>query len=249
MNDVAKKFYEKGKAYKHYYDASTGFMRGKNYDGSWVKNFDPKHSDHAKSDYVEGNAYQWTPIVPHDAQGLVELKGGKEKMGVWLDSLFTTSSEIKGENASGDITGLIGQYAHGNEPSHHTAYLYHFTDRAWRTSEVIDHILYEFYDNTPEGIIGNEDCGQMSAWYVLNALGFYQIAPGKPEYHLGRPIVDKAEIRVDGGWFTIEVKNNSRTNKYIKSATLNGKKLSELKFLHSDLKANGKLVIEMSANH
>lgn len=243
--EVAEEFLKKAQYYQHYYDASTGFMRGKNADNSWRSPFNPRHSDHAHSDYVEGNAYQWTPFVPHDPEGFAELLGGKEQLGNWLDSLFMTSSEIVGENASGDITGLIGQYAHGNEPSHHIAYLYHFSDRPWRCAEVVDQILYEFYKPTPEGIVGNEDCGQMSAWYVLNALGFYQIAPGKPVFHIGRPLVDEAEIQVAGGSFKISVLHNSRQNKYVKSAQIDGVALKGLQFSYAQIKAGSELVITM----
>ena len=246
---TADEFYAKAKYYQHYFDEQTGFMRGKNGDGTWREPFNAKHSDHEHSDYVEGNAYQWSYFVPHDVEGHIKLYGGKDVFERQLDSLFTTSSEILGENASGDITGLIGQYAHGNEPSHHMAYLYNWTSTKWKTQKYIDHILYEFYTPTPDGIIGNEDCGQMSAWYVLNAIGFYQVCPGDPTYTIGRPIVDHANIRVPGGIFEIIVHNNSRENKYIEKVTLNDTELTKPFFSHDKLMKGGKLEFFMSNGH
>lgn len=244
--ETANRYREKGKAYQRYFDAGQKFMRGINSDGSWDKNFNPRYSNHEQSEFVEGNSYQWTPFVPHDPEGLAELMGGKEAFGIWLDSLFTTSSEMVGENVSGDITGLIGQYAHGNEPSHHIPYLYKYTDRPWRTEEVIDTILYHFYLPSPAGIIGNEDCGQMSAWYVLNALGIYQLAPGNSEFLIGRPIINNAKIKVNDGLFEIAVANNSRKNKYVKDARLNGKILKNQRFDYADIQPGSKLEITMT---
>ncbi len=245
-DNMAAQWHKKGEYYRQYFDPSVGFMRGKMSDGSWYPDFNPNYSSHMKSEYVEGNAWQWTPFVPHDVEGLRELMGGKEAIGVWLDTLFSTASIIEGEEASDDITGLIGQYAHGNEPSHHVAYLYNYTDRPHRTAEVVDSILYSFYQPTPEGIIGNEDCGQMSAWYVMSALGFYQIAPGKPIYDLGRPIVDEARIRTGNGWFTIRVHNNSRNNRYIDKVILNGKEMDGLQFSHDAIQPGGVLEFFMT---
>lgn len=247
-NDSLKKVFDhRAKNYALYFDAETGFMRGKNEDGSWSTPFNPKYSSHDKADYVEGNAWQWTWFVPHDIDGFVELYGSKEAFNQKLDSLFSTSSEIVGEDASGDITGLIGQYAHGNEPSHHIAYFYTYTGQPWKTQELVDQILREFYSDQPDGIIGNEDCGQMSAWYVLNAMGFYQLAPGRDEYVIGRPLFDQSEIRLESGKkFVIEVENNSKENKYVKEAYLNGKKLPGLFFGHQDIRDGGTLKIVMT---
>lgn len=245
--DLAKQYYEKGKAYQYYFDPVLKFMRGKKTDGSWDKNFNPRFSDHLKSEFVEGNAWQWTPFVPHDIENLGRLMGGPEQLGMWLDSLFTTSSIIEGANASADITGLIGQYAHGNEPSHHVPFMYQFTDRPWRTQEVLDTVLYHFYSPTPEGIIGNEDCGQMSAWYVLNALGIYQVTPGKDAFRIGRPLIDNARIKVKDGWFDIHVHNNSQANKYVDHIQLNGEELKAGIFSYADIKAGSCLDITMSS--
>ena len=179
----------------------------------------------------------------------IEAIGGRKELETRLDTLFTTSSQIDGAEASGDITGLIGQYAHGNEPSHHMAYLYNWTDSPWKGQERLDFIMRNFYTNAPDGIIGNEDCGQMSAWYVLSAMGFYQVCPGIPVYAIGRPMVDKVSIKVGNGSFDIIVKNNTPENKYVKSVKLNGKSLETPFFSHSDIVKGGKMEIEMSASH
>lgn len=246
---LAKAYQEKASYYKRYLDPETKLMRGVMADGSFRTPFNPRYSSHMKSDYTEGNAFQWSFFVPHDMDNFIVEIGGKKELETRLDTLFTTSSQIDGAEASGDITGLIGQYAHGNEPSHHMAYLYNWTDAPWKGAERLDFIMRNFYTNQPDGIIGNEDCGQMSAWYVLSALGFYQVCPGIPVYAIGRPIVDKATIPVAGGNFQIIVKNNSPENKYVKEAKLNGKVLDTLFFPHADLVKGGTLEIEMTAVH
>lgn len=246
---LAKAYQEKASYYKRYLDPETKLMRGVMADGSYRTPFNPRYSSHMKSDYTEGNAFQWSFFVPHDMDNFIAEIGGKKELETRLDTLFTTSSQIDGAEASGDITGLIGQYAHGNEPSHHMAYLYNWTDAPWKGAERLDFIMRNFYTNQPDGIIGNEDCGQMSAWYVLSALGFYQVCPGIPVYAIGRPMVDKATIPVAGGNFQIIVKNNSPENKYVKEAKLNGKVLDTLFFPHADLVKGGTLEIEMTAVH
>lgn len=247
VDSIANSYKEKGKAYQFYFDPETNFMRGKNQDGSWKENFDPRYSSHTTGDFVEGNSWQWTPTVPHDIAGLAKLMGGKAALGIWLDSLFSADPTIIGEDQSADITGLIGQYAHGNEPSHHIPFMYQFTDRPWRTQEVLDEILYTMYQPTPDGIIGNEDCGQMSAWYVLNAVGIYQVTVGEPTYQIGRPVIDKAEIKVEGGVFTIEVINNSKGNKYVDEVRLNGKKKTQHEIDYHDFVAGNTLSIRMKS--
>jgi len=237
---------EKSTAYKAYFDSSVGFMRGRHEDGSWEPDFDPFLSVHLDGPFVEGNSWQWTPLVLHDPEGLRDLMGGATAFGEWLDELFSASSKVTGENASMDITGLIGQYAHGNEPSHHVPFLYQWTDRPWRTNEILDTILYNFYQPTPDGIIGNEDCGQMSAWYILNALGLYQMTPGNTSFFIGRPIVDGAKIKMDTGYFTIKVHNNSKQNKYLEKASLNGVLLQDFSINFSDIKSESILEIWMS---
>ena len=247
QNDsLAAYFQKRSKNYKHYFDESTGFMRGKNKDGSWVAPFNPRYSSHETSPYVEGNAWQWTWFVPHDIEGLIELFGDREQFIRKLDTLFTTSSLIEGEDASGDITGLIGQYAHGNEPSHHIAYLYTLAGQPWKTQELIDRIFREFYSASPEGIIGNEDCGQMSAWFILNAIGFYQVAPGNPVYTIGRPLFDRVEMAVgEGRTFTVITKNNGEENRFVQEVYLDGKRQHNLFIHHRDIMKGRTLEIVM----
>lgn len=244
--ELAKEYAAKAEYYKRYLDPETKMMRGVMGDGSFRTPFNPRYSSHMKSDYTEGNAFQWSFFAPHDMDNFITTIGGKKELETRLDTLFTTSSQVDGEEASGDITGLIGQYAHGNEPSHHMAYLYNWTDAPWKGQERLDQIMQNFYTNEPDGIIGNEDCGQMSAWYVMSALGFYQVAPGIPVYTLGRPMIDKALIHVKGGIFEILVKNNSAANKYIKEVKLNGKVLDTPFINHTDVIKGSKLEFIMT---
>ncbi|WP_455110532.1 GH92 family glycosyl hydrolase [Porphyromonas sp.] len=246
LQDVAKEYDKRSLYYRRYWDHETRLMRPVMGDGSFRTPFNPRFSAHEKSDYTEGNAYQWSFYAPHDMEGFLKLMGGKQVLETNLDTLFTTSSRIDGAEQSGDITGLIGQYAHGNEPSHHIAYLYNYTDSPHKGQAILDTVLRHFYQPTPEGIIGNEDCGQMSAWYILSSLGFYQVCPGKAEYAIGRPLVDKATLQLPGGKFVIEVKGNSKEAKYVQSAKINGRDITrELRFGHAELKAGGKLEIQM----
>ena len=234
------------KAYKIYYDPEVGYMRGKDSEGKWRTPFDPARSTHRSDDYCEGNAWQWSWFVPHDPEGLMDLVGGKDVFLSKLDALFAASSEITGESVSADISGLIGQYAHGNEPSHHIIHFYNYAGQPWKTQELIDQVLYTLYFNNDNGLSGNEDCGQMSAWYILNAMGFYQVCPGKPVYSIGRPLYDKVTINLTNGKkFVLEAINNSRENKYIQSMELNGKALTEPFFTHDDIMQGGKLVFTM----
>jgi predicted alpha-1,2-mannosidase len=245
--DDYTRYMDLSKNYKNYYDPSTGFMRGKLLNGSWRTPFDPRYSDHNNDDYCEGNAWQWTWFVPHDVDGLAELMGGREAFIEKLDSLFSISSELVGENASADISGLIGQYAHGNEPSHQTIHIYNLVGQAYKTQELVDEVLQTLYLDNPNGLSGNEDCGEMSAWYVLNSMGFYSYCPGIPYYSIGRPLFDEVKINLKSGKsFTIRAVNNSSTNKYIQSAQLNGKKLENLFFSHKDLEEGGLLEIMMT---
>ena len=245
-DSLAAAYQKKAEYYKRYLDPETKLMRPVMGDGSFRTPFNPRYSSHMKSDYTEGNAFQWSFFVPHAMDNFIAEIGGPKELETRLDTLFTTSSQIDGAEASGDITGLIGQYAHGNEPSHHMAYLYNWTDAPWKGQERLDFIMRNFYTNQPDGIIGNEDCGQMSAWYVLSAMGFYQVCPGIPVYAIGRPMVDEASLQVAGGTFKIIAKNNSPENKYVKEAKLNGKPLTTLFFSHADLAKGGTLEIEMT---
>ena len=235
-------------AYKSYFDPETRFMRGRDSKGKWRTPFNPRSSTHRSDDYCEGTAWQWTWFVPHDVPGLVGLMGGEEAFAGKLDSLFTVSSELEGETVSADISGLIGQYAHGNEPSHHIIHLYNYVNRPWRTQELVDSVLHSQYRNAPDGLSGNEDCGQMSAWYILNAMGFYQVCPGEPVYSIGRPLFREVTIHQPGQReFVIRTKNNSKENKYVQSILLNGKPLERPFFTHSDLTAGGVMEITMGA--
>lgn len=243
-----KKYAQFAKAYERHFDPSTRFMRGVDSKGEWRSPFNPKASNHRYDDYCEGNAWQWTWFTPHDIEGLVKLMGGEQGFIGKLDSLFTTDSSLEGENVSADISGLIGQYAHGNEPSHHIIHMYNYVNQPWKTQELIDRVLKEQYRDAPDGLSGNEDCGQMSAWYILNAMGFYQVCPGKPVYSIGRPFFDKVTINLPGDnkTFTILTKNNSKDNKYIQSATLNGKELNVPFIEHKDIAAGGTLEITLT---
>jgi predicted alpha-1,2-mannosidase len=243
-----QKFAARSKRFQQYFDLKTGFMRGKNMDGTWKTPFNPRFSNHRKDEYVEGNAWQWSWFVPHDVPGLMALHGNREKFLIKLDSLFTTSSSLDGANTSADISGLIGQYAHGNEPSHHIAYLYNYAGQPWKTQALVDSILTSLYVNDPNGLSGNEDCGQMSAWYILSSLGLYQVCPGDPTLTLGRPLFDEASIALENGKkFTIKTRNNSPVNKYVKSISLNGKNLSVPFIQYADLAKGGTLEFTMSS--
>ncbi|MFJ1364819.1 GH92 family glycosyl hydrolase [Capnocytophaga canimorsus] len=242
-------FMKRSEAYKHLFDPTTGFMRGKSASGKWREPFDPKHSNHREAtDYTEGNAWQHSWFVPQNPQGLIEAFGGKEKFTTHLEKLFTESSEITGDNVSADITGLIGQYAHGNEPSHHIAYLFNKAGEPHRTQYWVNEILKTQYNTTPNGYSGNEDCGQMSAWYVWSSIGLYPMNPVSGEYEIGRPLFPKAKINLPNGkTFTIIAENVSAENMYIQSATLNGKPLDRTFITDEELKNGGELKFVMGS--
>jgi predicted alpha-1,2-mannosidase len=222
--DVAGYFLDRSKNYRNYFDRETGFMRGKLSSGEWTTPFDPAFSKHDGSDYTEGNAWQYLWLAPHDVYGLMTLLGGEEKFADKLDSLFTVKEGVKGEEASADISGLIGAYAHGNEPGHHTTFLFNYAGRAWRTQELNRQIQTTMYLNTPEGLCGNEDCGQMSAWYIFSALGFYPVNPCDLRYQFGSPLVKEARIEISPGkFFTVKARKASVENKYIREVSLNRK--------------------------
>ncbi len=245
--DIARKYYKFAKAYGHYFDSTVGFMRGRDSNGAWRTPFDPAHSNHRSDDYCEGNAYQWSWFAPHDVEGLIALYGGKEKFAEKLDALFNASSELKGEEVSADISGLIGQYAHGNEPSHHIIHLYNYAGKPWKTQELADKVMQTLYANAPDGLSGNEDCGQMSAWYILNSMGFYQVCAGSPTYSIGRPLFNKVTINLpDGKKFIIETENNSKKNKYVSTMELNGRQLLTPFFTHKDIVNGGILKLVMT---
>lgn len=237
-------FLNRSKAYQYLYDAGSGFMRGKSVDGkSWNEPFDAKHSNHREqTDYTEGNAWQHSWFVPQDVDDLIKIHGGNDAFSKRLEQLFTESSEITGDNISADITGLIGQYAHGNEPSHHIAYMFNHANQPWRTQYWARQIMDTQYNTTPNGLSGNEDCGQMSAWYVLSSIGLYPMNPASAEYEIGTPIFEKATIKLsDNQTFVIEAEHVSDKNFYIQSATLNGKDFNQTRISHEDILKGGTL--------
>lgn len=233
-------FLKRSKSYKNYFDASTGFMRGKMLDGSWRTPFSPYASSHRDDDYCEGNAWQYTWLVPHDVEGLVECFGSKEAFVNKLDSLFLANGDM-GEASSPDISGLIGQYAHGNEPSHHTVYLYTLVGQPWKTADRIKEILHTMYTDQPDGLSGNEDVGQMSAWYILSSFGFYQVEPAGGKFVFGYPNFDKVEITVPAGKFVIERENKGRQNNYIQGIVLNGTEYKKPWIEYADIMKGGEL--------
>lgn len=246
--DDYNRFMQRADAYMKLFDANTGFIRGKNRNGKWVTPFDPYMSTvvEGESMYEEGNAWQYTFFVPHDIRGLASRYGSYQKFGEKLDSLFTVSSEIKGENRPPDVSGLIGQYAHGNEPSHHIAYMYNYIGQAWKTQAMIRTIVDSMYHNNTDGYAGNEDCGQMSAWAVWSILGFYPANPASGQYVFGSPMLDEARIKVAGNtYFTVKTINNARNHPYIQSVTLNGKPYTKTYIEHNTLMQGGQLTFTM----
>lgn len=239
-------FMKRSKSYVHYFDSETGFMRPLDSKGKFLTPFNPFKG--VGSYYTEGNAWQYSFLVPHDVRGLVRLFGGEKKFAEKLDSLFV--AESKSMEISPDMTGVVGQYVHGNEPCHHVIYMYPYIGQTWKTAEKAREILSTMYDDTPEGLYGNDDCGQMSAWYILSALGIYQVEPAGGKYIFGSPIVDKAVINVgEGKTFTIKTKNNSSKNKYIKSVRLNGKLYNKYYIDFNDIKKGGTIEFIMSDKH
>lgn len=233
-------FLKRSKSYKNYFDASTGFMRGKMLDGSWRTPFSPYASSHRDDDYCEGNAWQYTWLVPHNVEGLVECFGSKEAFVNKLDSLFLANGDM-GEASSPDISGLIGQYAHGNEPSHHTVYLYTLVGQPWKTADRIKEILHTMYTDQPDGLSGNEDVGQMSAWYILSSFGFYQVEPAGGKFVFGYPNFDKVEIAVPAGKFVIERENKGQQNNYIQGIVFNGTEYKKPWIEYADIMKGGEL--------
>ena len=238
-------FMKRSKAYKEYFDNETRFMRGKLTDGSWRTPFDPVRAEHRVNDYCEGNAWQYLWLVPQDPEGLIELLGGDEKYTEKLDELFSMSSEL-GEEASMDITGMIGQYAHGNEPSHHTTYMYAYSGQPYKIADKVRYINNELYTDKPDGLSGNEDCGQMSAWHIFSSLGFYPVNPSNGAYVFGSPLFEEASIVLpENKKFTIIAKENSDQNIYIQSVELNGKDYKYSYITHKDIVKGGELIFNM----
>jgi predicted alpha-1,2-mannosidase len=238
-----KRFIQRAQYYKNVFDPNSGFMRAK-MNGFWFFPFAPAE---VNFNYTEANSWQYSFYVPQDVSGLINLMGGKEKFVEKLDGLFAADPEISGRRQP-DITGLIGQYAHGNEPSHHMAYLYSYANQPWRTQERVREIMAKLYGAGPDGLCGNEDCGQMSSWYVLSALGFYPVCPGDGQYVIGTPLFPKAAIDLgEGKKFIIKANNDPLSNTYIQSATLNGEPYQRSYLLHRDIMAGGEFVFEMGS--
>lgn len=238
-------FAKRADYYKNLFDPGTGFMRPRKADGTWKTPFDPSDVGHAESsggDYTEGNAWQYTWHVQHDVPGLIALFGGEEAFLNKLDSVFT----VKLETTQADVTGLIGQYAHGNEPSHHVAYLYALAGRPERTQELIREIFDTQYRNEPDGLCGNDDCGQMSAWYMFSAMGFYPVNPVSGDYVFGAPQLPKMVLHLaNGKTFTVIAENLSKEHKYVDSITLNGKPYTKKSISHEEILEGGTLIYKM----
>lgn len=238
-------FLKRSQSYKYYFDKKTGFMRGVA-NGKFREPFNPFHSSHRNDDYTEGNAWQYTWLVPHDVPGLIKLFGGKRKFVTKLDSLFKVVGDL-GADASPDISGLIGQYAHGNEPSHHIIYMYNYVNQHYKTAEKVREVLKTMYHNDFDGLSGNEDVGQMSAWYILSSMGIYQVEPSGGKYMFGSPLFDKAEVNVGNGkTFTILAHGNSPKNMYVSHIKLNGKPYNKLYIDYKDIMAGGTLEFFMT---
>ena len=243
----AKYFEKRAQNYRYYFDPKTHFMRGRISENEWRTPFSPFVSRHRADDYTEGNAWQYTWLVPQDVKGLIALQGGDGPFIQKLDSLFIAKGSL-GKEGSPDISGLIGQYAHGNEPSHHITYLYAFAGQPWKTAEKVRFVMDNFYTDKPDGIIGNEDVGQMSAWYVLSSLGFYQVNPANGVYVFGSPLFDEATVKLAAGkTLHVIAKNNSAQNIYIQNASFNGKKFTHSFITYQDLAQGGDLVFEMGS--
>jgi len=243
-NEDYKTYTERAQYYKNVFDPETQFMRGR-FRNTWFAPFDPYE---VNFNYTEANSWQYSFYVPQDVSGFINLLGGKDKLDAHLDKLFTAEAETSGRNQA-DITGLIGQYAHGNEPSHHMAYLYNFVGKPHKTQEKVHQILTELYTNEPDGISGNEDCGQMSAWYVFSSMGFYPVTPGSNEYIIGTPLFNKATMNLENGkQFTVIANNLSDANIYIEDAYLNGEELNRTHIAHDEIMNGGTLEFQMTSS-
>lgn len=248
--DVAERFSRRAANWKNVFDPQEKLVRGKDTKGNWRTPFNPfelGHGHDTANDFTEGNSYQYSWHVMQDPMGLIAAVGGKESFATHLDKLFTLPTKIEGKGIVCDVSGLIGQYAHGNEPSHHVIYFFQFADRPDLTAKYIRQVFDEFYMPKPDGLCGNDDCGQMSAWYLFSAAGFYPFDPCGGEYVLGAPQLPKITFNLaNGKTFTVIAKNLSRENKFVKSVTLNGRPMKSFILKHSEIMAGGELVFEMT---
>jgi predicted alpha-1,2-mannosidase len=244
--ELTAEFDRRATAYRNVFDGETGFMRPRLRDGSWRADFNTL-ATHGQG-FIEGNAWNYSLYVPQDVPALVELMGGPEAMGAHLDELFTMELDDEYIAHTEDITrdGIIGNYVHGNEPGHHIAYLYNWTDRPWQTQARVRHIMDTMYGTGVDGLCGNDDAGQMSAWFVFSALGFYPVCPGSVEYALGSPLVEGAVVHLENGkTLEIRVENQAGGNVYVQRVEVNGRKLDRLFLKHDELTAGGVVVISM----
>lgn len=238
-------FFNRSRSYKKYYDPETRFLRAVGTDGKFRLPFNPFFAEHRTNDYTEGNAWQYTFLVPHDVKGLIKLFGSDKAFMSKLDSLFFVEGWA-GDNASPDMSGMTGQYAHGNEPSHHVIYMYNYAGRPDKAAPMLRKMLNEMYLDQPDGLSGNEDVGQMSAWYIISSVGLYQVDPVGGRFVIGSPLFDKATVNVGGGkTFTVVAKNNSDKNIYVQSARLNGKTLKNSYVDFNDIRHGGTLELVM----
>lgn len=240
--EIAERFKNRALNYKNVFDKSTGFMRPRNSDGSWKDKFNALST--SGQGFIEGNAWNYSLFVPHDINGFISLSGGEQKVINWLDSLFTMHVEDEHIAESEDITkvGMIGNYVHGNEPSHHVPYMYSFTGQPWKTQERVAEIVEKMYKNAPNGLCGNDDCGQMSAWYIFSVLGFYPVAPGSNEYVVGSPSIKSAVINLESGKkLNIKVENYAKENIYIQSLEINGKAVNRSYINHKEINDGGEI--------
>ncbi|MGH9818977.1 MAG: GH92 family glycosyl hydrolase, partial [Pyrinomonadaceae bacterium] len=246
-NDIYAEFMKRSSNWKNVYDPSTGFMRPKMSDGTLGKNFDPLKTE--GQGFIEGNSWNYSLYVPHDPDAMIALMGGKQKFAAHLDELFSMHLPDSFFAETEDITrdGIIGGYVHGNEPSHHVAYLYNWTDEPWKTQERVRMILKNQYHPTPDGLGGNDDCGQMSAWYLFTALGFYPVAPASGQYQLGSPAIKTAVLRLENGkTLSIEARDQSEKNVYVSKIIVNGQPLNRHYLTYSEIANGGKIVFFMS---
>jgi predicted alpha-1,2-mannosidase len=247
-NDVYEEFIKRSQNWRNVYDASIGFMRPKLSDGKFKKEFDVLKTD--GQGFIEGNTWNFSLYVPHDPAGMIELMGGKKKFTAHLDSLFTMHLPDEFFADTEDITreGIIGNYVHGNEPAHHVAYLYNWTDQPWKTQERVRMILKHQYHDGPAGLGGNDDAGQMSAWYIFSSLGFYPVSPGSDQYWLGSPSVQQATLNLENGkTFVVEAIDQSDKNVYVKKVMLNNQVLTRRYITHDEIVKGGKITFVMSS--
>jgi predicted alpha-1,2-mannosidase len=249
-NDVFSRYQKRSKNYLNVYDPEIGYMRPKLADGSWRPEFSP--IDTHGQGFIEGNAWNYGLYVPHEIDNMISMMGGKDKFSAHLDMIFNTPIEDKFIEKNEDITrdGIIGNYVQGNEPGHHMPYLYNWTNDPWKTQERVRMIMETMYSNKEDGLCGNDDAGQMSAWYIFSALGFYPVTPGLDEYALGSPMVNKATIKLDNGkTLTISTVNQKKENVYVEKVEVNGKIIEGNVLKHSDLTNGGEIKFYLTKTH